>query len=476
MNMQVTVDDAQDLLAAASLFQYSQVVNTCCQFLLTHLHPSNCLGIEAFGRHHNCSQLADEAYRFALENFEAVATESDEFLELSVQRLESYISSDDIEVRMEESVFKAVVRWVEADVDSRKTAVYGLFRHVRFSSIASDYIQSTVLPHYLISDCPCCLALVSSTTQSVHHRPSTIAKEVMVVVGGRGSLGDILTSVEVYSPVKRCWKELPDIPASVQHCSVAAVDNDIFVSGGVVDGETVATVWRFVSARQNWLLASAMMQPRAHHSSAALGRRLYVLGGTCNASASAAAEYIVGSIECLDVGEGAQQWRVVAMVPCPRLGSHTVAYGDHSLVEIGGLQAGTGVVSTVELYACRGDAAQLVYSGEQFVLPEPICRARVAATADILYVIWTDSRRVISLNVERRIFRRLSDLRRAHVCGGSTVLAGQVYITGGSDGLGESEKVTSTVEVYEAEADKWSEVRPMSQARTGHGCVTIHMR
>lgn len=469
------MNDAQDLMAAASLFQYAEVVDTCCQFLVSHLHPSNCLGIEAFGHHHVCSQLATKAHRFALENFEAVATESDEFLELSVQRLESYISSDDIEVRLEESVFEAVLRWVGANADSRQPAACNLLKHVRFSSVASDYIQSTVLSNNLIAHCSQCLALVTGTTSTVSPRPSTIAKEMMIVIGGRGSSGDILTSVEAYNPLKRCWKELPDIPMAAQYCSVAAVGDDVFVTGGVADGKTVATVWRFLSARQQWLPVPAMLQPRAHHSSAAIGRRLYVVGGTSDATASTAAECVVGSIECLDLGECAQQWRVVAMVPCPRIGSHAVAYGDHSLVEVGGLQAGTGVVSTVELYACHSDAGQLIYSGEQFVLPEPICRALVAATADILYVVWTDSRRVISLNMERRIFRRLSDLCRAHICGGTTVLAGQVYITGGTDG-GDCKKAISTVEVYDAEADKWSEVTPMSQARTGHGCVTIHMR
>ena len=475
--MQVTVDDAQDLMAAASLFQYYEVVNSCCRFLLIHLHPSNCLGIEAFGHHLACMQLATEAHQFALENFESVATVSDEFLELSMQRLESYISSDDIEVRMEESVFEALVRWVVADVDNRRSSTCSLLGHVRFPSIASDYVQSTILSHHLIAQCAHCLAIVRGSSPSLRPRPSTIAKEMMVVVGGHGSGGDILTTVEAYSPLKRCWKELPDIPSAVQYCSVTAVDGDIFVSGGVVGGKTVATVWRFVSAKQQWLLVPSMMQPRSRHSSVALRRRLYVVGGTLDACAPrSAAEHVIGSIECLDVGGGAVQWRVAATVPCPRLGSHTVACGDNSLVEVGGLQAGAGVVSTVELYACRGDAEQLVYSGEQFVLPEPICRARVAAIDDVLYVVWTDSRRVISLNVERRIFRRLSDMRRAHVDGGMTVLSDCVYITGGSEAGSGSDKPSNLVEVYDVEADCWSESIPMSQARSGHGCVTIHMR
>lgn len=139
-------------------------------------------------------------------------------------------------------------------------------------------------------------------------------------------------------------------------------------------------------------------------------------------------------------------------------------------------------MSTVELYSCHhdGDVAgggQLVHSGEQFVLPEPIRDALVAATADVLYVVWTDLRRVISLNVERRIFRRLADLCRPHVLGGTTVLAGRVYMTGGTD-AGEADdcSASNTVEVYDAEADRWNEVTPMAQCRSGHGCVTIRMR
>ena len=174
--MQVTVDDAQDLLAAASLFQYAEVVDICCRFLQTHFHPSNCLGIEAFAHHHACTQLAADAHRFALENFEAVAAESDEFLELSAQRLESYVSSNDIEVRMEESVYESVVRWVAVDDDGRQPAACSLLKHVRFSSISTDYIQSKVLPNQLIANCSQCSALVTDNT--LRPRPSTIAKEV----------------------------------------------------------------------------------------------------------------------------------------------------------------------------------------------------------------------------------------------------------------------------------------------------------
>ena len=52
-----------------------------------------------------------------------------------------------------------------------------------------------------------------------------------MVVGGLGSSGDTLTSVEAYSPQKRYWKPLPDVPMSVRFFATAAVGDDIFVSG-----------------------------------------------------------------------------------------------------------------------------------------------------------------------------------------------------------------------------------------------------
>jgi len=57
------------------------------------------------------------------------------------------------------------------------------------------------------------------------------------------------------------------------------------------------------------------------------------------------------------------------------------------------------------------------------------------------------------------------------------VLGGRVYMTGGSEGGGGAgDVVCSAVELYDAEVDEWSDVTPMSHARTCHGCVTIRMR
>ena len=243
-----------------------------------------------------------------------------------------------------------------------------------------------------------------------------------------------------------------------------------------VKGEVVSSVWKFISEHQKWLPACPLLAPRAYHTSAASGTRLYVVGGKRSTSSSYE-DSIVETVECIDIGDSNSRWRVMASVPFPRQNSHMVAYGDEMLVEVGGLQVGAGIVKTIETYVCLDNSGYISYSGEQFVLPEPIRHAQVAAIGTILYIVWTDNARMISLNSERRVFRRLADLNHKHIGGGATVVCGRVYITGGSAIRNvDDSAATDVVEYYDAETNRWTVVRPMLYTRKGHGCVTVRMR
>ena len=53
-HIEITVDNAQDLLSAGSMFQYPDIVTACCEFLSAHMSSTNCLGIEQFAAMHSC--------------------------------------------------------------------------------------------------------------------------------------------------------------------------------------------------------------------------------------------------------------------------------------------------------------------------------------------------------------------------------------------------------------------------------------
>ncbi len=55
----------QVLLPAAGLLQLQEVKKACCEFLITQLHPTNCLGIRAFADLHACMELLNLANTYA---------------------------------------------------------------------------------------------------------------------------------------------------------------------------------------------------------------------------------------------------------------------------------------------------------------------------------------------------------------------------------------------------------------------------
>ncbi|VDP23895.1 unnamed protein product [Soboliphyme baturini] len=109
----------QTLLPAACLLQIQEIQEICCDFLKKQLDPTNCLGIRAFADTHACRELLRIADKFTQHNFQEVM-ESEEFLMLPVGQLIEIISSDELNVRSEEQVFKAVMGWVRYNVQERR--------------------------------------------------------------------------------------------------------------------------------------------------------------------------------------------------------------------------------------------------------------------------------------------------------------------------------------------------------------------
>ncbi|KAL3868768.1 hypothetical protein ACJMK2_041532 [Sinanodonta woodiana] len=480
--LEVTPENAQEMLAAGNLFQYPAIVEGCCEFLLGQLHPSNCLGIEYFAQVHSCKQLQEDANKYVLENFSTVV-KFDEFLELSVDRLLSYIGNDLIDVKNEETVYEAVMRWVRYDKEERKEHLCQLLQEVRLAVIDLTYLEK-IREDRFIQTCSCCLELVAeaqekhttihdqfgrrrkSMQDSVFHpRPSTVAKEVMVVVGGINSY--VTRSVEMFDLQKNRWTQLPELPKSITWYSVCAVVNSILVVGGILDGRIIDSAWRFDTSRQTWTEIPSMNKPRAKHASAVIDDKLYVFGGvTCTPS------FVIAdndTIECYDPTK--KKWFVVGQSAFPRKLSKVVPF-NNTFVEVGGLQ-GDVKVNTMDCYICSNQGMVVHPVHEQFILPEAIEFAQIVVHNGIFYIIWENTKKFISLDPEKRKFQKLADLNYCHIQSGVTVIGEKIYITGGLENIGS--RSSNIVECFNPETNTWTVEKSMLEARGFHGCVTVQM-
>lgn len=78
-------------------FLFSDVQSACCEFLEQQLDPSNCLGIKTFAETHSCEELRKAAEKYILKHFVNLV-ESEEFLQLSSEDVESLIKCDNLTV------------------------------------------------------------------------------------------------------------------------------------------------------------------------------------------------------------------------------------------------------------------------------------------------------------------------------------------------------------------------------------------
>ncbi|CAH8580196.1 unnamed protein product [Schistosoma turkestanicum] len=100
--LEITEATVQDIFLAASLLDYPIAIKHCVDFMKSHLDVTNCLGIEALAEMHNLTDLAQSSHKLAVENFSSLLRESNEWTNLSISTVISYISSDDLDVPSEQ--------------------------------------------------------------------------------------------------------------------------------------------------------------------------------------------------------------------------------------------------------------------------------------------------------------------------------------------------------------------------------------
>nr|CAH8821182.1 unnamed protein product [Trichobilharzia regenti] len=87
----VTEDNVQTLLPAADFLLMRAVREKCCEFLESHLHVSNCLGIRKFAVFYNCSSLRRSCESFIIRNVSEVL-KTEEFTRLNPDELLEFAS------------------------------------------------------------------------------------------------------------------------------------------------------------------------------------------------------------------------------------------------------------------------------------------------------------------------------------------------------------------------------------------------
>lgn len=422
--IEVNSETCQELMSAADMFNVSEVLVFCCEFLKQQLTVENCIGIYIFAEAHAWEDVLEAAERFIYSNFEEVG-QSTEFLDLPKETLIHFLNSEHLHVKTELQVLYIALRWLLHDISARRIHLFDVLSPVRFTLIPQNQLRSYLRDSIDSIDLELEKALrvfyhkVYSKRTKTHPRLQT--QKNIYIIGGFSRLqgkrwadGETLCSVEKFDTFEIQWKKMPEIEDARSGHGTAVLNQKIYVAGGERDSLICDTVECFDPTNCTWKNVACMNFPRCNLTLCADRQHLYAIGGWIGSELGATIEKYDPAID---------QWAVCGRVNTLRYAMGAVEHEEGLFYLIGGADHLGIELKTTECY-------------------NPVTKE------------WC----------------RLSDMptRRSHVA--LAVIDEYIYAVGGSN---EHQGALNVVEKYCIDTDTWTSIPPMCSPRAGASVVAI---
>ncbi|XP_016059235.1 PREDICTED: kelch-like protein 3 [Miniopterus natalensis] len=472
--IEVTEENVQVLLPAASLLQLMDVRQNCCDFLQSQLHPTNCLGIRAFADVHTCTDLLQQANAYAEQHFPEVML-GEEFLSLSLDQVCNLISSDKLTVSSEEKVFEAVISWINYEKETRLEYMAKLMEHVRLPLLPRDYLVQTVEEEALIKNNNTCKdflieamkyhllpldqRLLIKNPRTKPRTPVSLPK-VMIVVGGQAPKA--IRSVECYDFEEDRWDQIAELPSRRCRAGVVFMAGHVYAVGGFNGSLRVRTVDVYDGVKDQWTSIASMQERRSTLGAAVLNDLLYAVGGFDGSTGLA-------SVEAYSYKTN--EWFFVAPMNTRR-SSVGVGVVEGKLYAVGGYDgASRQCLSTVEQY--NPATNEWTYVADMSTRRSG---AGVGVLSGQLYATGGHDGPLVRKSVEvydpgTNTWRQVADMNMCRRNAGVCAVNGLLYVVGGDDGSCN----LASVEYYNPATDKWTLLPTnMSTGRSYAGVAVIH--
>ncbi|XP_071567569.1 kelch-like protein 5 [Temnothorax nylanderi] len=477
-------DSVETLLATACKLQLNPVIKACCQFLIEQLHPSNCLGIRMFADTQGCSELVEYAHAYTTKHFMEV-TKSQEFLLLSANEVAKLLESEDLNVPSEETIFHALVTWLEHDPENRSKDASKLLGLVKLPLLSPAFIADNIKSNEMFKNQRMVQELVMEAFEYhllPERRPllqTGRTKPRKATVGTLLAIGRMVAKeglpIEAFSLRDNAWRSLDEFGdnfwSSVSlitrrlQCGAVVFDKKLIVAGGFNrDGsKTLNTVECFDFSTLKRSCLPRMNVPRQGLGVAVLGGLLYAVGGHDG-------RCFLNAVERWDPGTG--QWSSICPMSVQRSAVGVAVLND-KLYAVGGRDI-SSCLNTVECYdphtnkwtPCapmskrRGGAGVGVVNGCIYTLGgvETPTSNPNASRFDCVerYDPKTDTWTMVApMSVPRS---------SVGVC----VLGDRLMAVGGCDG----QQYLTLVEAYDPHLNEWEPVAPLKAGRAGP-CVVV---
>jgi len=483
-SVDLTMDNAMDLIVYANFLQISSLVELCSKFLVQSLTLSNAVLTFQWSRENNLSSLGDSALSFILDNFvsiiDVVADDINQCL--SIDFLEEIVQSNSLNIPCEETVLHIMFAWMKADPENRKFFLMRLLGRLRLYYIDKQTLVKEKSTNWLLQSDKKSVNYVADILADLDRienkcdhfippvlpRPSTLND--MIVIGGLEPNSTACNYMELYSPRDNSWSTIRnEMNRSQVAFGCVAVNENLFILGGRSALKTLSDVDCYTREGQeiDMDLPGLLTRRQGLAACTLSDRYIYAIGGHDGWN-------YLNSVEVLDLNDLEEGWISVKSMKATRSDSACAVIGDRIYV-IGG-RDGSSCLSSVEMFDSK--ESRWTYCASMM---KRRARASAAVLAGYVYVVGgTDSHSVISKKAafdscERydpftNTWSSIATLPSPRRSMAVSVLGWELYAMGG---VSDQSETTSTVFKYNPQTDTWIQVADLTSCRSGSKCVVL---
>ncbi len=252
------------------------------------------------------------------------------------------------------------------------------------------------------------------------------------------------------------WKTSTKLPDARQETAAAALGGKLFVVGGIDASSTaLTTVEVYDPSSKKWSPAAALPEPLYSINLATVGGKLFVVG------ALSAGDVAVGRGYSYD--PAADQWTLIAAMPSgSERGAAMVASVDSVIYLAGGLRGGVAV-GDFAAYDTVADSWSTLPA-----LPLPVDHGVGAVVGGVFFAVAASS--LQSFDFTLAVWSPKTSMPTARHDAAIAVSNETIIVAGGEDDDGP----VGATERYQPALDRWSLLAPMPTPRHGMGAAVVN--
>ena len=290
------------------------------------------------------------------------------------------------------------------------------------------------------------------------------------VMGGPDILDTGLGSMERYDPLSGQWSAAANMSSARYDFGACVVAGYVYVTGGAdsidVDLSALSIVEKYSPSSDTWSAVAPLPEARVSHAAVAVGSAIYVLGGLAGDGVDGDDDIYTATAGSLRLNCAQDSWSRVAPMPEPITSAAACAVGSDIYIF-----GGNNMVFQDQASVFKYDTV-----ADTWITLAPMpwaCSYHSAIAIDCLvYIVGAGDRNsdLLQFDVASGLWSTLAHHSRRLETGGSFVLGGCLYATGGCDADAIFRR---SVERYDVSANTWTPVANMLEARGRFGAVTI---